>query len=143
MSPLKSESATRGKKIFYRSKRNDAERSRRLRARSFVTNEKERFRSIGVLEGFRGGITKTHLQISSQVCLCGQSLRNDVDGSELCTVLGIRLCVECDFLSLGQSLVAFGLDCGKVNENIIATVIVGNEAVSLLGIEPLNCSLVH
>ena len=72
-------------------------------------------------------------------------------GLELCNVystkflavLRILLCLEGNFLTLFKSLVAFTYDCGEVYENIIATVVVGNEAIAFLCIEPLNCTVVH
>ena len=70
-------------------------------------------------------------------------LGNDVDRSQLRAVLGVRLGLERDFLTLIQRFEALDLDCGKVNEHIISAVVVGNEAVSLFSIEPLHCSGVH
>ena len=45
-------------------------------------------------------------------------------------------------LTLFQSLEAFSLDSGEMYEYVLAA-LCGNEAVALLRIKPLNCTLIH
>lgn len=71
--------------------------------------------------------------------LCGA----DVDGAELAAVLGVGLGFEGDLLSLVEGAEAFALDGRKVDENIAAAVVVGNEAKSLVLIKPFYSTVVH
>jgi hypothetical protein len=66
-----------------------------------------------------------------------------VNSSELSRVLGIGLGLELYLLTLGQILEALAEDSGEVYENIVAAIVIGNEAVALSGVEPLNSSGIH
>ena len=68
---------------------------------------------------------------------------NYVNSAKLLAVLRILLCVESNLLTLFKSLEAVTYDCGKVYEYVVAAVIVGDESVAFLRIEPLNCTVVH
>ena len=68
---------------------------------------------------------------------------NYVNSAKLLAVLRILLCVESNLLALFKSLEAVAYDCGKVYEYVVAAVIVGDESVAFLRIEPLNCTVVH
>ena len=72
-----------------------------------------------------------------------KSCGNYVYRSQLCAVLGIRLGIERNLLTLIERLEPFGLNCRKVNEDIIAAVVVGNEAIALLSVKPLYRTSVH
>ena len=72
-----------------------------------------------------------------------RSSQANVDCSELCAVLGIGLGVKSNLLTLGQGLKALNLNGGEVYEYIVATLVIGNKAVALLSVEPLNCTFVH
>src|SRR4051794_11039053 len=50
--------------------------------------------------------------------------------------------VEFDALTLGEALVAVTLDCGEVDEHVVAT-LTSDEAVALLAVEPLHGALCH
>src|SRR6187431_3240534 len=50
--------------------------------------------------------------------------------------------VELDALTLGEALVAVTLDCGEVDEHVVAT-LTSDEAVALLAVEPLHGALCH
>lgn len=66
-----------------------------------------------------------------------------IDSSELSRVLGIGLGLELYLLALGQIFEALAEDSGEVNKNVIAAIVIGNEAVALSGVEPLNSSGIH
>lgn len=68
---------------------------------------------------------------------------NYVNSAKLLAVLRILLCIESNLLALFKSLEAFAYDCGEVYEYVVAAVIVGDESVAFLRIEPLNCTVVH
>src|SRR5687768_730955 len=51
--------------------------------------------------------------------------------------------VELDLLVLVQRLVAVGLDGRVVHEDVVAAVLLRDEAETLLGVEPLNGALSH
>src|SRR5882757_5381055 len=51
--------------------------------------------------------------------------------------------VELDLLVLVERLVAIGLNGRVVNEDVVAAVLLGDEAEALLGVEPLNGALSH
>ena len=68
---------------------------------------------------------------------------NYVNSAKLLAVLRILLCVESNLLALFKSLEAVAYDCGKVYEYVVAAIIVGDESVAFLRIEPLNCAVVH
>jgi hypothetical protein len=66
-------------------------------------------------------------------------------GSDLRNVLGRGALlalddVELDPLALVESLESLTLDCAVMAEYILATVIAGDEAIALLGVEPLYCA---
>ena len=68
---------------------------------------------------------------------------NYVNSAKLLAVLRILLCVESNLLALFKSLEAVAYDCGKVYEYVVAAIIVGDESVAFLRIEPLNCTVIH
>ena len=68
---------------------------------------------------------------------------NYVNSAKLLAVLRILLCVESNLLALFKSLEAVAYDCGEVYEYVVAAVVVGDESVAFLRIEPLNCTVVH
>src|SRR4051794_35725681 len=51
--------------------------------------------------------------------------------------------VELDLLVLVEGLVALRLDGGVVDENVVATVLLRDEAETLFGVEPLDSALSH
>src|SRR5690242_5260958 len=57
--------------------------------------------------------------------------------------LGALRDVELDLLVLVEGLVALRLDGRVVNEDVIAAVLLGDEAEALLGVEPLDGALSH
>src|SRR3569833_275770 len=57
--------------------------------------------------------------------------------------LGALRDVELDLLVLVQGLVALRLDGRVVHEDVVAAVLLRNEAETLLGVEPLNGALSH
>ena len=67
----------------------------------------------------------------------------DVYCTELLAVLRILLGIERNLLTLFQSLEALAYDCREMYEYVVAAVIVGDESVAFLRIEPLNCTVVH
>ena len=66
---------------------------------------------------------------------------NYVNSAKLLAVLRILLCVESNLLALFKSLEAVAYDCGEVYEYVVAAVVVGDESVAFLRIEPLNCTI--
>src|SRR5690348_7400067 len=74
--------------------------------------------------------------------------RSSVSRSERTDVLRLRALgalgdVELDLLVLVQRLVAVGLDGRVVHEDVVAAVLLRNEAETLLGVEPLHGALSH
>src|SRR3954449_3783305 len=57
--------------------------------------------------------------------------------------LGALRDVELDLLVLVEGLVALRLDRGVVNEDVVAAVLLSDEAETLLGVEPLDGALSH
>src|SRR3954469_12262806 len=57
--------------------------------------------------------------------------------------LGALRDVELDLLVLVEGLVALRLDRGVVNEDVVAAVLLGDEAEALLSVEPLHGALCH
>src|SRR5260370_22958244 len=72
--------------------------------------------------------------------------RNDEtsDDSDVLSLLALTTLrhVELDALALVEGLVSVTLDCGEVNEHVV-TLLAGDEAVTLFGIEELNRALCH
>src|SRR6478735_5265030 len=74
--------------------------------------------------------------------------RSSVSRSERTDVLRLRALralgdVELDLLVLVQRLVAVGLDGRVVHEDVVAAVLLGDEAEALLSVEPLDGALSH
>src|SRR6476646_1608095 len=74
--------------------------------------------------------------------------RSSLSRSERADVLRLRALralgdVELDLLVLVQRLVAVGLDGRVVHEDVVAAVLLRNEAETLLGVEPLHGALSH
>src|SRR6478736_8148933 len=74
--------------------------------------------------------------------------RSSVSRSERTDVLRLRALrplgdVELDLLVLVQRLVALRLDGRVVNEDVVAAVLLGDEAEALLSVEPLHGALSH
>src|SRR6476660_6889181 len=74
--------------------------------------------------------------------------RSSLSRSERADVLRLRTLralgdVELDLLVLVQRLVAVGLDGRVVHEDVVAAVLLRNEAETLLGVEPLHGALSH
>ena len=67
----------------------------------------------------------------------------DVHGAQLAAVLGIGFDVEGDLLALGKRLEAVRDDRGEMNENVIAAVVVGNEALTFFVVEPFDRTSIH
>ena len=65
---------------------------------------------------------------------------DNVDSSELAGILGIRLDLEGDLLTLGESSVAVCNDSGEMYENIVAALIVSDEAKTFFCVEPFDCT---
>src|SRR6476469_7284512 len=83
-------------------------------------------------------------------CLKGQACSLVVlrPRSESANVLRLRALgtlrdVELDLLVLVEGLVALRLDSRVVHENVVAAVLLRNEAEALLGVEPLDGALSH
>lgn len=81
------------------------------------------------------------------LCLCSRTVRcnyklhsNNVYRSQLLGILRILLGLERNLLTLFKSLEAFALDCRKMYEYILAALIIANEAITLLSVEPLYCT---
>ncbi len=51
--------------------------------------------------------------------------------------------IECDPLAFGQGLKAATLDGRVMHEDIVTTVLWGNEAIALIAVKPLYCSCNH
>ena len=73
----------------------------------------------------------------------GRSGDADVDGAHFAAVLRVGLDVEGDLLALLQRLEAVALDGGEVDENVVAAVIVGDEAEALGFVEPFDSTVIH
>jgi len=74
----------------------------------------------------------------------GGSLGNaDVDRAQLAAVFRVGFGVVGHLLALFQRFIAFALDGGKVHENVVASVVVGNEAKALLSVEPFDSTVIH
>ena len=69
--------------------------------------------------------------------------RANVDSAQLAAVLGIGLGFEGNLLAFCQGLEAVDLDSREVYENVFASFIVGNEAVTLVCVEPFYSTVVH
>ena len=84
---------------------------------------------------------------SHEAVLC--AVRDDlpydanINSTLLSAVLGIGLYIKGDLLSLVQSLETFDLNGREMNEYVVATLIVGDEAITLVRIEPLNGTRIH
>ena len=65
---------------------------------------------------------------------------NDVNRSELLGILGILLGLKANLLALFTDLEAFALDSGKMYEYILAALVIADETVTLLSVEPLHCT---
>ena len=71
------------------------------------------------------------------------SYNSNVGSTDLAAVLRIALGIESYLLALFQRLETISVDCGKVYEYFLAVSIVGDETITLLSIEPLNCCLLY
>lgn len=67
----------------------------------------------------------------------------NIGSAELAAVLRVGLGVEGNLLALVEGLVAVYLDSGIVDENVVASVVVGNEAKALFRVKPFDCACVH
>jgi len=85
--------------------------------------------------------TKTPAVCTAGV-LCTKSKLYNVHCAEL-AVFRVDLCFKSDLLALVQGLEAFALNGREMHENIVAACIIGDEAVTLFCVEPLNCTVVH
>src|SRR3954451_13372152 len=67
------------------------------------------------------------------------------DGADVLRLRALRALrdVELDLLVLVQGLVALGLDGRVVHEDVVAAVLLRDEAEALLGVEPLHGALSH
>src|SRR5690606_696041 len=79
---------------------------------------------------------------------CRSGTQSSVSRSERADVLRLRALralgdVELDLLVLVQRLVAVGLDGRVVHEDVVAAVLLRDEAETLLGVEPLHGALSH
>jgi len=63
--------------------------------------------------------------------------------SALGAVFGIWLYFVTDFLTLFQSLEAVCLDGGEVYEHVFAALVVRDESISFVCVEPFYCTLLH
>src|SRR3954470_23672687 len=75
----------------------------------------------------------------------GSAFVRESDGANVLRLraLGALRDVELDLLVLVQGLVALGLDRRVVHEDVVAAVLLRNEAEALLRVEPLNSALSH
>ena len=64
-----------------------------------------------------------------------------VDRTEFAAVLGIRLGFKLDLLAFRQGLEAIHLDRGEMHKNIVAAIVIGDEAEAFFRIEPFNCTV--
>lgn len=67
----------------------------------------------------------------------------DVGSAKLAGVLGVGFRLKGDLLAFFQLFKAIALDGGEVNEDIAASIVIGDEAVALFGIEPFNSTIQH
>lgn len=65
---------------------------------------------------------------------------NNIYSTKLLGILRILLGLERNLLALFKSLKAFALNSGEMYEYILAALIVANETITLLSVEPLNCT---
>jgi hypothetical protein len=70
----------------------------------------------------------------------GPSARNDIGRTGTLPAFADR---ELNLLTLIKGCVAFGSDFRMVNEQIIATIVRSDKAISLIRIEPLHCTCTH
>ena len=66
---------------------------------------------------------------------------NHVDSSELAGILGIRLDLEADLLTLVESSEAVCYDSGEMHENIVAALVVSDKSKTFFCVEPFDCTL--
>src|SRR5919107_2224101 len=69
-------------------------------------------------------------------------VKSDADVLGLRT-LGALRDIKLDLLVLVEGLVAAGLDGGEVDEHVLASAVLRDEAENLVGVEPLDGSLSH
>src|SRR5919107_269232 len=69
-------------------------------------------------------------------------VKSDADVLGLRT-LGALRDIKLDLLVLVEGLVAAGLDGGEVDEHVVASAVLRDEAETLVGVEPLDGSLSH
>ena len=67
----------------------------------------------------------------------------NINSPQLAGIFGIRLGGIGNLLTLFQSLEAVCDNSGEVNENIVAAVVVRNEAEAFCGVKPFYCTLIH
>lgn len=78
--------------------------------------------------------------VVSQKQLCYYS---NVGSAGLAAVLRIGLGIESNLLTFLERLEALSVDCGEMYKYFLAGCIVGDETITLLCVEPLNCTVVH
>ena len=91
-------------------------------------------------------ISYTYCKLSAMTILrCADILHcyGNVGCADLAAVLGIALGIESNLLALLQRLEALSVDGGEMYEYLLAGSIVGDEAITLLCVKPLNCAVVH
>jgi hypothetical protein len=75
---------------------------------------------------------------------CGWWLDNhDVDGAELAGILGIGFSVVRHFLALEKCFMTGTLDSGKMDENVLRSVVVGYESKTFSFVEPFDSTVLH
>src|SRR5262249_22321626 len=75
----------------------------------------------------------------------GRDARRPSDRADVLRLRALRALgdVELDLLVLVEGLVALGLDGRVVHEDVVAAVLLRDEAETLLGVEPLHGALSH
>lgn len=68
---------------------------------------------------------------------------SNVGSAGLVAVCGICLGIEGNLLTLLKRLEALSIDSGEMYEYFLAGCIVGDETITLLCVEPLNCTVIH
>ena len=66
-----------------------------------------------------------------------------VDRAKLLRIFRVSFRLERHFLSFSKTFIAFHDNRREMHENIVAALVVRNEAITLLRVEPFNSSLAH
>lgn len=80
-------------------------------------------------------------------CICtillGKLGKLHIGGSEFAAVFGISFDIKSDPLTFGQGFEAIAGDAGKMDENIVAAIIIRDKTKALCFVEPFYCTFIH